>query len=423
MDITATEGSLPETTRQQKTGIEFSGTGKEFFKIWIVNIFLSIITLGIYSAWAKVRTNQYFYSNTSLLGSSFQYLAEPVNILKGRVIAVVLLAAYSIVNNLFPKYAHFAFILLMLAIPGLIVLSLSFRMRNTAYRNITFHFQRNFKQAYVIFAVPVILLSLFIVPLMLHDNSPEVQAAYEYNQMLEEYAADDEISIEEDIALTDFIETHGLVIDETGYAEVPPPPMWSFIPYVFFILLFPLWDQAFSAFKLRHSRFGASNFAFDGGIWDFYKMYLLATGVVIGLGVFITTVLIFIRQTQGLMGFNPLLIAAGAILSFAVYMLIYAYFSVYKQNLIVNNSSIDDVILVSDLEVSGMWWIYVSNTLILILSLGLATPWAKVRAAKYRLEHTAVISGSLNNFVAKQEQERRALGEEIGEAFDVDIGF
>jgi uncharacterized membrane protein YjgN (DUF898 family) len=96
---------------------------------------------------------------------------------------------------------------------------------------------------------------------------------------------------------------------------------------------------------------------------------------------------------------------------------------VYKQNLIVNNSSIDDVILVSDLEVSGMWWIYVSNTLILILSLGLATPWAKVRAAKYRLEHTAVISGSLNNFVAKQEQERRALGEEIGEAFDVDIGF
>ena len=41
---------------------EFRGDGAEYFKIWIVNILLTIVTLGIYSAWAKVRNNRYFYS-------------------------------------------------------------------------------------------------------------------------------------------------------------------------------------------------------------------------------------------------------------------------------------------------------------------------------------------------------------------------
>ena len=35
--------------------LQFNGKGFEYFKIWIVNIFLTIVTLGIYSAWAKVR--------------------------------------------------------------------------------------------------------------------------------------------------------------------------------------------------------------------------------------------------------------------------------------------------------------------------------------------------------------------------------
>ena len=54
---------------------EFHGDGQQYFKIWIVNLVLSILTLGIYSAWAKVRRKQYFYGNTKLDGVSFQYTA------------------------------------------------------------------------------------------------------------------------------------------------------------------------------------------------------------------------------------------------------------------------------------------------------------------------------------------------------------
>ena len=90
----------PETLQ-----FEFTGNAVEFFKIWIVNICLTIVTLGIYSAWAKVRTNKYFYGNTVLAGSSFEYLANPITILKGRLIAFALFVVYSVATAFFPLSA------------------------------------------------------------------------------------------------------------------------------------------------------------------------------------------------------------------------------------------------------------------------------------------------------------------------------
>ena len=34
---------------------EFTGSGGEYFRVWVVNLLFSLLTLGIYSAWAKVR--------------------------------------------------------------------------------------------------------------------------------------------------------------------------------------------------------------------------------------------------------------------------------------------------------------------------------------------------------------------------------
>ena len=65
---------------------EFRGNGSEYFRIWIVNLLLTIVTLGIYSAWAKVRRLRYFYGNTFVDGQSFEYHGQPLAILKGRLI-------------------------------------------------------------------------------------------------------------------------------------------------------------------------------------------------------------------------------------------------------------------------------------------------------------------------------------------------
>jgi uncharacterized membrane protein YjgN (DUF898 family) len=100
-----------ETTQVESMRIlpfEFRGDGTEYFKIWIVNIFLTLITLGIYSAWATVRNNRYFYGNTFVDGTSFSYLAKPLQILKGRIIAVVVFRSFCWLSRSFPsRWSYF----------------------------------------------------------------------------------------------------------------------------------------------------------------------------------------------------------------------------------------------------------------------------------------------------------------------------
>lgn len=120
--------------------VEFSARAGEYFRIWIVNLALTVITVGIYSAWAKVRKKRYFYGHTRIDGDSFEYRAAPLAILKGRLIAVALFAAYSFGGKLSPLLGGFFALLLLIAMPWLIVRSLAFNAWNSAYRNVRFHF-------------------------------------------------------------------------------------------------------------------------------------------------------------------------------------------------------------------------------------------------------------------------------------------
>ena len=64
--------------------------------------------------------------------------------------------------------------------------------------------------------------------------------------------------------------------------------------------------------------------------------------------------------------------------------------------------------------------------LAIVLSLGLMTPWAKIRLAKYRAEQTQlVLQNGWDEFVASERRDQSALGEELGDAFDVgvDVAF
>src|SRR5207342_148466 len=126
----------------------FSGRTGEYFGIWFVNLILSIVTLGIYSAWAKVRTERYFYGNTKLAGASFEYLASPIAILKGRLIAYALVLALGL-SARFSLGTYFVLILLVsVLMPMIIVLGLRFRARNSAWRGLSFRFDEELGAAY-----------------------------------------------------------------------------------------------------------------------------------------------------------------------------------------------------------------------------------------------------------------------------------
>lgn len=133
---------------------EFAGRGGEYFRIWIVNTCLSIITLGIYSAWAKVRRNQYLYRHTLLDGSSFDYHGDPENILKGRIIATILSAIYLVAFQLDPLMGQAVLGLIMIVLPWLLVRSLCFKLHNTSYRGLRFAFHGNAKGAFANLVFP-----------------------------------------------------------------------------------------------------------------------------------------------------------------------------------------------------------------------------------------------------------------------------
>src|SRR5256885_4835209 len=117
--------------------LRFTGRAGEYFRIWIVNICLSIVTLGIYSAWAKVRRKRYFYGNTLLGDSAFEYLADPKAILKGRVIV---LAAWGILALLQKFGISSVGFIYLIFLPDLVIRASRFNAFNSAHRNVRFHF-------------------------------------------------------------------------------------------------------------------------------------------------------------------------------------------------------------------------------------------------------------------------------------------
>jgi uncharacterized membrane protein YjgN (DUF898 family) len=165
--------------QDQQQGFGFTGTGEEYFRIWIVNLLLTIVTLGIYSAWAKVRRLQYFSRNTWLNGSSFDYHGTPMAILKGRLLAVGMFAAYNIAVQTVPLLGLAIALLIAAIMPLLLVKSFRFRLSNTSYRGLRFGFFGSVKEAYMKFlALPFMtLFTLYLLGPFTHQRIK----AYQHN--------------------------------------------------------------------------------------------------------------------------------------------------------------------------------------------------------------------------------------------------
>jgi uncharacterized membrane protein YjgN (DUF898 family) len=127
--------------------VEFRGDGGEYLRIWLVNVALSVLTLGIYSAWAKVRREQYFHRNLVVDGAAFDYHGAPRAILIGRILLVVMLVLMNLSEGFHPAAHLAASVAAMLGFPWLMLRSLQFRARNTSYRGLRFSFDARYGEA------------------------------------------------------------------------------------------------------------------------------------------------------------------------------------------------------------------------------------------------------------------------------------
>jgi uncharacterized membrane protein YjgN (DUF898 family) len=148
----------------RKLPIEFRGSPREYFRIWIVNLCLTLLTLGIFSAWAKVRKKRYFYSHTTLDGTPFQYLGQPIPIFRGRIIAAAGFLTYYASRHFFTSLLPYVFVVGTVLAPWVLVRSAAFNARYSAFRNMTFHFDGGYRDAlkvlYLWGIIPIFILGM-----------------------------------------------------------------------------------------------------------------------------------------------------------------------------------------------------------------------------------------------------------------------
>ena len=150
----------PEAAGSQTRRLRFTADGWEYFRIWIVNVALTLLTLGIYSAWAKVRARRYLYGNIWLGDAAFDYTANPVAILRGRILVAIVLVLLSFAQILSIFYYYAALAVLAPLVPWVVVRARTFQLRNSRYRGIAFDFKGRFWDAAVWY--PLMAVASFV---------------------------------------------------------------------------------------------------------------------------------------------------------------------------------------------------------------------------------------------------------------------
>lgn len=149
-----------EIEGKHSRSLVFHGTGKGYFKIWIVNILLTIVTLGIFGAWALVRSKRYFYNNTELSGSRFDYKATGGTIFVSWLCFIIyifslegaLIGGHSLTGGVLG-------LLLILFLPYLLVQSIRYQMQSTTLNNVRFNFKcSGFKAWWVMMGCPLLMV-------------------------------------------------------------------------------------------------------------------------------------------------------------------------------------------------------------------------------------------------------------------------
>ncbi|HEV2607373.1 MAG TPA: YjgN family protein [Xanthomonadaceae bacterium] len=334
---------------------DFIGRTGEYFRIWVVSLFLSVVTLGIYSAWGKVRKKRYLYSHTELDGTGFEFRATPLAILRGRVIALVLLGGFALSGHVLP-IMQLVFIIILLALtPWIVVAASRFNARNSAWRNITFSFNGGFWEAARVF-LALGLLAVVTLGLM-----------YPYARMRR------------------------------------------------------------ARFIIEHHRFGDTQIGADLMAGGFILAYLLAALMFIGIMVLFVAAMVGLvfaagaaarHQPSGMASLAPVAVL------YVAYIAVYAFLRAQIGNLTLNGVVVGPLRCRSTLRVRDLVWLYLSNIVAILATLGLATAWVTIRMARYRARNLYLIGEATPEaFMGTATSASSATGSEVSDLFDVDVSL
>lgn len=321
----------------------FTGSGKEYFKIWIVNLCLTLLTLGVYSAWAKVRRLQYFDRNTHLAGSVFNFHGNPRVILRGRIIAAVLLFLYHYAFGLSKNFSIIIASVLFLAVPWMMRSALRFRLRNTSYRGLRFDFDGKLSTAYGTY-LPVAMI--FILPALIAVLFP----------------------------LSWYVALPGILY-----------LLWPWLH-----LRMKRYQHANVVYGQLHTHSELNGSAF---IWPYFLTGLYIFAATIISAIFLGIGAGLMNQTDGESSTFTYLIPmlTGVLVGLLMYCILGPFLQTKIWNRSWNTTQLNGIRFNSTMTAWSYTRLQTINTLLTIFSIGLYRPFAVVRSYEYRLQHMEII--------------------------------
>jgi len=387
LDAPDTLVELPPSSN--KISIAFTGSGSEYFRIWIVNLLLMLVTLGIYFPWAKARRLRYFMGNTLVGGQPLGFHGDPKKMFKGYALVGILFALYSVAGEFSNTAGLVALVLVAGLWPALFKSSMQFRMANTSWRGLRFRFHGDLQGAYRA------VLPLFLPGLVLVGGL-------------------------------------AFVSDETA-----PPQWYGFLALgvmVATLAIGPwlLWNL--KQYQHNHYSLGHLQTTFKATVGSFYLLALKVLGL--GLLAIALPAAVVMGLAFGLEGFDSLrhqrgvMMIAAAIVpallgTLVVLVCIKPYAVARLQNLVWTKTGNAELRFVSHLRVRSLLWVTVKNWFLIIITLGLYWPFAAVALARVRLEAVSIKSRANPDLLVSQVQPREgdAAGDAAGDFFGLDVGL
>lgn len=373
--------------------IEFTGSGSEYFRIWIVNLLLTIVTLSLYLPFAKARRLKYFYANTVVDGQALGFHGNPWRMFRGYVLLAALMLAYGIAGRFSPTAGVLAFAVLCAIWPALWRASLHFRLSNTSWRGLRMRFRGDLASAYKAVLPTYLPAIVFVVAQTLlgprEGGGPAqqdlVQAAWLGGIML--------------------------------------------IGMLAMLLLFPLGLAMIKRYQHGGYSYAAQQTRLEVPTRRFYGLGLKAVlltllpAALLGL---LTAVLLPVLKAGGMQGPGLVLAAIALLLVYLLsFVLIGPYVATRLQNLVWNGTRSAELSFESKLGFRALAWLTIKNLLLTLVTLGLYRPFAAVNTARLRLEAVSLrLDGDIDAWLARQEAaDQDATGEAAGDFFGIDMGL
>ena len=349
----------------------FTGTGRQLFGIQFLNIILIVLTLGVWTPWARVRKRRFFYNNTRILGDGLDYLATGFDLFKGWIVVTILLLIFYALPVLgVPFLQEGASLALLLIYPWALNRSLRFNARNLAWRDVRFDYNGGYFGAlWFFFALP--LLGFLSVGLLMPLAS----------KAMREYMANG----------------HSF-----GAAR-------------------------FSATSSLASYYGAG---FKTVLLGLFFGVMVGTGMFLMVGDSLAALAKLPAGTDDLEQLiaDPkisFIIYAIPVVLLFLFIITAGYYRALTRNIIVASLRLQGGIRFrSHVSGIGLAWIIVSNLILTVATLGLLMPWAQVRQYRYLTANTKIRPiADMQSFVDRQTRAGSSIGDAVGEAGGLEINF